>query len=537
MASRLPEGYTEREYILSAYETFLRLNQTYGKAGTTDVYIDCETTANSCFYGSSDTSSAAEGYYEGAYNNSSSTIYCFSDDWAGQISGWSHNARHTFEWSYTKRAAYIDGILKASPDDWYGGDNLYVLYGKPWGDKTYFYGKVYEVRVANVTFIPATRDSDGAVGFYASDGSFWESGGDAPFTAGPEVKPASTIFKGDTLISAIFLGEKELKGVFYQEHQLYGGGGITPTPKIEYDYTLDGDFDEVDILFTADTHLAWKGYNKYSGQPQKYVPQDIAAVKDDLWESGIPTFAVDCGDFDHGQNAPISTIINHFNNFGSIGYRKYLSVTFGNHEWYSAMGNAEQCMSYLRQVTNMSACNLLVNGEPVFKPYRAIKIGEKKIGIIAVGYPSPNGRQGSPENSDVHNWSGYTFYDARRDQTATNQPNSALYKQVQKYIDMFKKRHFDFILVNCHMDMNQYESVAADERFNARAEYLIQNTNGLDVVIPGHYNIAIPYTYEFRHYDGVGKGIVSQEAGAGLGSYGRIRLNLRDGSIISTLVQ
>lgn len=341
----------------------------------------------------------------------------------------------------------------------------------------------------------------------------------------------NTIYKGATNLESIIFGTKNILGVFYRGYQLWYGGEL-PTP-IEYDFQIDTEYNEVDFLYTTDTHLAWKnsGNSNYAVS-QMFTPNDVANYKDKLWDNGIPTFCLDCGDFIHGvgnQESVRDIIINLFNSCGSKGYTKYLAVTFGNHEWYASMGSTSTIINYLNRVNNMTACNLLLNGETVYKPYRAIKIGSKKIGIIGVGYPSPNGRDGT--TNSVRTFDGYTFYDGER--TTSLNPSSALYAQVQKYINMFKKKNFDYIIAIAHMDKYSDENFNDDTRFNARADSLIKNTQGLDVVIPGHYNYPITSTYTFTGLDGK-SGLIVQEAGASLNSFGRLRFVFNDSTPIKS---
>ena len=307
---------------------------------------------------------------------------------------------------------------------------------------------------------------------------------------------------------------------------------ITETGDIEYDYIMTSSANEVDILYTTDTHLRWLNN---AGSDYTYSPvfslDNVADYKDKLWDNNIPAFLVDCGDWVHGNTNTETlrdAIIKHFNNCGTKGLTKYLAVTYGNHEWYSAVGDGATCNGYLSRVNNMTACNLLSSGSTVYKGYRAVKIGDKRIGVIGVGYPSPNGRDGT--TSDTRTFDGYTFYDAQ--QTTELNPTSALYTQVQSIVDKMKASNFDYIIAITHMDKYADESFTADTRFNSRADFLIQNTDGIDLVIPGHYNYEIDSTYSYTDRGG-NTGIIVQEAGASLHSFGRIKLKF-DGTAPSS---
>lgn len=333
------------------------------------------------------------------------------------------------------------------------------------------------------------------------------------------------IYFGGKNLNVYFKGNP-LYGVYYKGQNLLGG--------IQYDYITSGNYNEIDFLYTTDTHLRWLGN---SGSDYKYSPtfslQNLKDYKDRLWNNGIPTFALDCGDFIHsGTNTESlrDEIINYFNNFGSVGYKQYLAVTWGNHEWYGEVNNP---LGYLNRIKAMSGCNLIYadNSKTVYKPYRAIKIGNTKIGIIAVGYPSPNdGSQGT----DRHPKDNLIFLDALK--TTGSNPTSALNSQVQYYIDLMQENNFNYIFIITHMDKYADENFNDDPRFNSRADLLLKNTHGANGLIPGHYNYEINNTYTFQGTTGQSS-LIFQEAGANLYSFGRIRVNVTNNTISSYLLK
>lgn len=315
----------------------------------------------------------------------------------------------------------------------------------------------------------------------------------------------------------------------------------TGPEKIEFDYVLSGNYKEVDILYTADSHISWKGSGngQYDSQsPQMFTWENISNYKDKLENANIPTFCVDCGDWSKGgatdstSSNLYETSLNKFSTLGTKGYTGYIATTYGNHEW--KFGNATTTTDYLRRMNNFTACNFIKNNgnfSSYNKPYRAIKIGDKKIGIIGIGYPSPNGKNDSYDGTNgIWYYDQYLFYDATNDKSKQEQKkaaNSSLYKQVQKYIDLMKRNNFDYIIAIAHMDNNRDEDFYDDSRFRARAEYLLMNTSGLDFVIPGHRNYP---TDPLFTTDLNGRScMVMPEAGSGLNSFGRIKLKF-DGS-------
>lgn len=305
----------------------------------------------------------------------------------------------------------------------------------------------------------------------------------------------------------------------------------------DYDYIVPSKYDEVDILYTTDTHLCWEdsGSATYEEDPV-FKLNDVSYYNDKLWNAGIPTFCVDCGDWVHGNTNTETLrnkIIGLFNSCGTRGLGRYLAVTFGNHEWKSSVGSASACVGYMDRITAMTACNFLYNNTVKYKPTRAVRVGNKKLGIVGVGYPAPDGRadQGYPTYEDIKTIDNYKFYDAYR--TGDSQPNSVLYKQVQKYIDEFKNNGFDYIIAITHMDKYADEDFDQDKRFNSRADRLIKNTSGINVVIPGHYNHPINEVYTKTGLDG-NQGIIVQECGASFHNIGRLRFKFDDANPIQS---
>lgn len=146
------------------------------------------------------------------------------------------------------------------------------------------------------------------------------------------------------------------------------------------------------------------------------------------------------------------------------------------------------------------------DGKLVYKPYRTAKIGSKKIGVIGIGYPSPNG-QGTYKDG-VWYYGSYQFYDGQK-----------LFDQVQKCVDELKSNGFDYIVAICHMCKSTYES---DSRYVARTDSLIKNTSGLTAVLQGHYNFA---TNAESILDKSGRPVLlAHESGANMNSFGRLQL-------------
>ena len=274
----------------------------------------------------------------------------------------------------------------------------------------------------------------------------------------------------------------------------------------DYDIVDPNDYDEIDLLYTADVHGAWVGYDEdgnYLSPVFNY--DDLNSYRTKLKKNNIKALLVDCGDW----SRPCRVYTDYVNtgemvSATQMNNKDYFASTYGNHEW--KWGDPNETINILNQNKSMTACNMFSNGKLVYKPYRTAKIGSKRIGVIGIGYPSPNG-QGSYSDGEW-TYDDFVFYDGDK-----------LFKQVQKYIDELKAANFDYIVVATHMCKSTYES---DSRYIARTDSLIKNTKGLTAVLQGHYNFA---TNAETISDKGGKSVLlAHESGANMNSFGRLKL-------------
>lgn len=288
--------------------------------------------------------------------------------------------------------------------------------------------------------------------------------------------------------------------------------------QFEYDLVDDKEYKEIDLLYTADVHGAWVGYDingNYLTPIFNY--DDINNYRTKLNNNNIKALLVDAGDWSRPCRA-----YNDFINTGvsqpanQMNSKNYFVSTCGNHEWRWPLNDDISIENVLNKSKSLTACNIFKNGKLLYKPYKTAKIGSKKLAIIGIGYPSANGRE--TYSDGVWTYGSYTILDDQK-----------LYNVVQSYIDEFKKNKFDYIVVVSHMCKSTYES---DSRYRARTDYLIKNTKGLTAVIQGHYNYA---TQAETILDRSGKSVLlAHESGANMNSFGR--LQLRPGKVTSYLL-
>lgn len=370
------------------------------------------------------------------------------------------------------------------------------------------------------------------------------------------------------------------------EDKTYTAIFVVDTDTFQYDVKMGmPESGEVDFLYTADIHVGWKdfGSNRWGSQVfsldvdqstgESLVGGDVKAYQMKLEDANIPTYLLDCGDwskstnYSHSPGMSEAQCVNHA--IEVMQGMDYFGITTGN--WEFKWSPITTAMNYLNKLSGygLMACNVNdSSGVPLYKGginsefpgCKTLKIGSKKIAIIAVGYPSPNGFEtygnyddgGAVEyNSGTYRWnykSGgtttYRWFDSSNDATAqqnrtvSHSAGGSLYGRLQGYIDKLKNNyHFDYIIVFSHMDKYSDENYSEDDRFYSRADFTIMNTSGINVLIPGHLNAPIENTYTFTWKNGQGSGIVAPEAGGEMNSFGRLRINLNNDTITCKLLK
>lgn len=230
--------------------------------------------------------------------------------------------------------------------------------------------------------------------------------------------------------------------------------------KSEWDYIDENNYNEIDLIYTTDIHGYWKGYEDSKRVQTMFSMDDLKTYQNKLLEDNVKGLLVNCGDIIHGgervnQNYG-ADIIKKFNDLD------FFASVFGNHEFrFNSEGKIFQ--NQVPKINSMTACNLLYknSGELVFKPYRLAKIGNTKIGMIGVGFPS----------LDAENIEEYKIL-----------TDNALYMQVQKYIDELKELGMDYIFILIHHG----SGTDARSGGNLTNEKLINNISGADLLLPGH---------------------------------------------------
>ena len=218
------------------------------------------------------------------------------------------------------------------------------------------------------------------------------------------------------------------------------------------------DSETIVILYENDVHCAVEGYSK------------LAAMKNELKTDYEYVGVVSSGDFIQGGTLGSAStgeyIVNLMNIVG------YDAIGLGNHEF-------DYCISRLDELYELSetkfiSCNFAKIGEEktYFEPYSIVSYGDFDIAYIGIITPETvtmaRPSQFNNENGELI----YTFNETR------------LYEVVQKSIDEAKKDGADYVIALSHIGYDESGSL------NDVTD-VIENTDGLDVVLDGHSHSVI----------------------------------------------
>ena len=224
------------------------------------------------------------------------------------------------------------------------------------------------------------------------------------------------------------------------------------------------------ILYTNDVHCGYKDNIGYAG---------VAAYKKAYEAAGYETLLVDGGDAIQGDLIGTLSegqyILDIMNELG------YSVSAVGNHELDYGLdtligyNEAQKSFDYI-------CCNYLdMEGEPLFRPYVIREIGGWKIAFV--GALSPNTMVAEPNG----------FYDEAGEQIYTlcvKDNGKELYDCIQKSVDAALAEGVDAVIGVFHLGI---EYIGEGKPWMSTD--VIENTNGIDVVLDAHSHSYIPGEY------------------------------------------
>lgn len=248
------------------------------------------------------------------------------------------------------------------------------------------------------------------------------------------------------------------------------------------------DADTIVILYENDVHCAVEGYSK------------LAAMKNELKTDYEYVGAVSSGDFVQGGTLGSAStgeyIVNLMNLVG------YDAIGLGNHEF-------DYCISRLDELYELSetkfiSCNFARIGEEktYFEPYSIVSYGDVDIAYIGIITPETVTMARPSQFNDEKGELIYTFNETR------------LYEVVQESIDEAKKDGADYVIALSHIGYDESGSL------NDVTD-VIENTDGLDVVLDGHSHSVIE---EKNIKDKSGDNVLLTSTGTGFKHIGKLTI-------------
>ncbi len=257
--------------------------------------------------------------------------------------------------------------------------------------------------------------------------------------------------------------------------------------------------DDIVILYENDVHCALEGYAK------------LKALKDELSQTNGHVGIVSVGDYVQGSSlGAISQgeyVVDVMNQVG------YDALTLGNHEFDYKLPRLMELVRLMQ--TKPVCCNFQKIGEAttVFEPYSIVSYGDVDIAYIGVTTPSTLTSSSPIQFLDAAGEYLYTFH------------GTDLYDIVQDSIDAAKADGADYVVALSHLGT---ESV--NVAWSAQA--LVENTDGLDVVLDGHSHSVVE---QMTVKDLSGDDVIISSTGYSFANIGKLTIDA-DGLIETTLI-
>lgn len=223
--------------------------------------------------------------------------------------------------------------------------------------------------------------------------------------------------------------------------------------------------ERISILYTNDMHCALD---------QNLGMKSVAAIKNTLKDLGMPVLLVDAGDAVQGDVIGAlskgDAIIQVMNKVG------YDVVIPGNHEFDYGM---DQFKHFVETADfPYICCNLVdASGKTLLPPSLIKEVAGVKIGFV--GITTPQTLSSSSPNA-FKDKDGKFIYSFMEDKTGQK-----LYQTVQKAVDKVREQGADYVVAIGHLGI-------AAESSPWMSTQVIENTNGIDVLVDGHSHTLMP---------------------------------------------
>lgn len=270
------------------------------------------------------------------------------------------------------------------------------------------------------------------------------------------------------------------------------------------------------ILHTNDVHCAYEHTVKddaVTGIGYAGVAAYKAKMEAEYGADNVTM--VDAGDAIQGGNigsvSKGSYLVDIMN---KVGYD--LAIP-GNHEFDYGMDNFRSLAAEKAEYTYL-CCNFTdLDGKAVFDAYKMLSYGDVKVAYVGIDTPETFTKS-TP--TFFQNEAGEFIYSF-----AEKNNGQDLYAAVQKTVDAAKAEGADYVVAVAHLGDN-----GSTEEW--KAQTVIANTTGIDVLIDGHSHEQIEKTAANKD----GKNVVWAQTGTKLANLGKIVIDTKTGEITPELI-
>ena len=263
--------------------------------------------------------------------------------------------------------------------------------------------------------------------------------------------------------------------------------------------------DDIVIIHANDIHCGITDNIGYDG---------LMLYKKELLTKYEHVLLVDAGD--HIQGAAIGLLSNGSDIIKIMNKLEYDVAALGNHEFdYKLEQLYNLSDDFNNSYVNAHFC-YRKNKSTIFKPYKIVEAGNKKIGFIGVLTPLTLTKTYLHTLVDEDGNYIYDFLTERKGQE--------FYEAIQKYINELREyAHVDYVIILSHLGYT-----GEQEEYTSKA--LLENIDGVDAIIDGHSH----QVYTIKSKDKKSNDIIVAQAGTKFSHVGI--LTISNGKITSEIM-
>ena len=263
--------------------------------------------------------------------------------------------------------------------------------------------------------------------------------------------------------------------------------------------------DDIVIIHANDIHCGITDNIGYDG---------LMLYKKELLTKYEHVLLVDAGD--HIQGGAIGLLSRGSDIIKIMNKLEYDVAALGNHEFdYKLEQLYNLSDNFNNSYVNAHFC-YRKNKTTIFKPYKIVEAGNKKIGFIGVLTPLTLTKTYLHTLVDEDGNYIYDFLTERKGQE--------FYEAIQKYINELREyAHVDYVIILSHLGYT-----GEQDEYTSKA--LLENIDGVDAIIDGHSH----QVYTIKSKDKKGNDIIVAQAGTKLSHVGI--LTISNGKITSEIM-